>query len=129
MSKFQLLALIVMRPLIRFALKSIMVGSVKKMSSINFVTCSLNQLPCPAEYQSLVSLADLVAQAISAIEPAEIAAAYAFGAASVVTWWGLGFVIAAALKAMNKAQLVGAVTGIYRVRFCTICPNGLELEE
>lgn len=73
------------------------------MSDVNFVACSVNQLPCPAEYQTLVSLADLVAQAISAIEPAEIATAYAFGAGSVMTWWFIGFVIAAAQKALNKA--------------------------
>ena len=73
------------------------------MSDINFVACSVNQIPCPIEYQTLVSLADLVAQAISAIEPAEIASAYAFGATSVMTWWGLGFAVAAAQKALNKA--------------------------
>lgn len=70
---------------------------------MNFLTCSVNQIPCPPEYQSLVSLADLVAQAVSTIEPAEFATAYAFGASSVITWWGLGFAISAAIKALNKA--------------------------
>lgn len=70
---------------------------------MNFVVCSVNQLPCPLENQTLVSLADLVASAVSSIEPSDIASAYAFGAASVVTWWGLGFALSAAIKAVNKA--------------------------
>lgn len=70
---------------------------------MNFLVCSVNQLPCPLENQTLVSLADLVASAVSAIEPSDIASAYAFGAGSVVTWWGLGFALSVAIKAVNKA--------------------------
>lgn len=70
---------------------------------MNFVACAVNQLPCPIESQSLVSLADLVVQAVSAIDSSEIALAYAFGATSVVTWWSLGYVISVATKAINKA--------------------------
>lgn len=73
------------------------------MSIINFVTCSVNQLPCPLENQSLVSFADLVASAVSSIEPSEFASAYAFGAASVVTWWSLGYAVSAAIKVIRKA--------------------------
>lgn len=70
---------------------------------MKFLACSVEQIPCPESAQQWVSMADLVAQAISAIEPAEFAAAYAFGAGSVVTWWALGFGISSALKAINKA--------------------------
>lgn len=70
---------------------------------MNFIVCSVNQLPCPENYQSLISFSDVVINAVSSIEPTEIAVAYAFGAGSVATWWGLGFVISAAIKALSKA--------------------------
>lgn len=73
------------------------------MSEPNFLACSVNQIPCPLEYQTLVSFADLISHAVSSIDPSEIAIAYAFGATSVVTWWGLGFCIAAAINAIRKA--------------------------
>lgn len=70
---------------------------------MKFITCLTDSIPCPAEQQSLVSLADLIADAVSQIEPDAIMAAYAFGATSVVTWWGIGFAIVAAQKALSKA--------------------------
>lgn len=70
---------------------------------MNILVCTVNLNPCPENAQQWVSMADLVVQAISAIEPSEFAAAYAFGAGSVVTWWALGFGISSALKAINKA--------------------------
>lgn len=70
---------------------------------MKFLTCAADVLPCPLDQQQLVSLADLVAEAVAQIDAASIAQAYAFGAASVATWWGLGFVISAAIKALSKA--------------------------
>ena len=70
---------------------------------MKFLTCAADVLPCPLDQQQLVSLADLVAEAVSQIDAVSIAQAYAFGAASVATWWGLGFCISAAIKALSKA--------------------------
>ena len=71
--------------------------------SLNLISCSVVQIPCPQENQDLIAFSEVVTQAISAIDPAELLTAYAFGAGSVVTWWGLGFVIAVATKAIGKA--------------------------
>ena len=70
---------------------------------MKFIACAADVLPCPVDQQQLVSLAELVAEAVAQIDAASIAQAYAFGAASVATWWGLGFAVAAALKAVSKA--------------------------
>lgn len=70
---------------------------------MKFLTCLNDVLPCPVDQQRLVSLADLVTDAVAQIEPGSIMAAYAFGAGSVVTWWGIGYAIAVAQKALNKA--------------------------
>ena len=70
---------------------------------MNVLLCSSNVLPCPVADQQLMSLAQLVAEAVLQIDPASFAMAYAFGAASVCTWWGLGYVIAAAQKVLGKA--------------------------
>ncbi|KGH04701.1 hypothetical protein [Comamonas thiooxydans] len=70
---------------------------------MKFLTCAADVLPCPLDQQQLVSLADLLAEAVSQLDAASIAQAYAFGAASVVTWWGLGYALAVAIKSVNKA--------------------------
>ena len=70
---------------------------------VKFLACNVDQLPCPLDQQQLVSLADLVADAMAQIDPASVAQAYAFGAGSVVTWWVAGYVIAIAVKALSKA--------------------------
>lgn len=68
-----------------------------------FQACSVQQTPCPQGSESLISFADLLATAIAAIEPADFLTAYAFGAGSVMTWWGLGFALSVAIKSINKA--------------------------
>ena len=70
---------------------------------MKFLACAVDVLPCPADQQQLVSLADLVAEAVAQIDPVSIAQAYAFGASSVMTWWFGGYVIAVAVKALSKA--------------------------
>ncbi|MEQ6471195.1 hypothetical protein [Comamonas sp. wu1-DMT] len=70
---------------------------------MKFITCAADVLPCPLDQQQLVSLAELVAEAVAQIDAASIAQAYAFGAGSVMTWWGLSFGLAAAIKALSKA--------------------------
>lgn len=72
---------------------------------MKFLVCSVDVLPCPVSEQSLYSLADIIAQSIAQIEASEIALAYAFGAGSVLTWWYMGFVISAGIKAIKKIQL------------------------
>ncbi len=69
---------------------------------MKFLVCSVDVLPCPVSEQSLYSLADIIAQSIAQIEASEIALAYAFGAGSVLTWWYMGFVISAGIKAIKK---------------------------
>ena len=69
---------------------------------MKFLTCSVDVLPCPVSEQSLYSLADIIAQSIAQIEASEIALAYAFGAGSVLTWWYMGFLISAGIKAIKK---------------------------
>ena len=69
---------------------------------MKFLVCSVDVLPCPVSEQSLYSLADVIAQSIAQIEASEIALAYAFGAGSVLTWWYMGFVISAGIKAIKK---------------------------
>lgn len=69
---------------------------------MKFIVCSVDVLPCPVSEQSLYSLADIIAQSIAQIEASEIALAYAFGAGSVLTWWYMGFVISAGIKAIKK---------------------------
>lgn len=69
---------------------------------MKFLVCSVDVLPCPVSEQSLYSLADIIAQSIAQIEATEIALAYAFGAGSVLTWWYMGFVISAGIKAIKK---------------------------
>ena len=68
---------------------------------MKFLVCSVDVLPCPVSEQSLYSLADIIAQSIAQIEASEIALAYAFGAGSVLTWWYMGFVISAGVKAIK----------------------------
>lgn len=70
---------------------------------MKFLACNVDQLPCPLDQQQLLSLADLVADAVSQIDPQAVAHAYAFGAGSVMTWWGVGYAIAVATKALSKA--------------------------
>ncbi|BDR10850.1 hypothetical protein CTR2_R41880 [Comamonas thiooxydans] len=70
---------------------------------MKFITCAADVLPCPLDQQQLVSLAELVAEAVAQIDAASIAQAYAFGAGSVATWWGFGYALAVAIKAVNKA--------------------------
>lgn len=70
---------------------------------MKFIVCSVDILPCPPENQGLYSLADIVAESINLIEPSSLVSAYSFGAASVLTWWFLGFVISSALKVLKKA--------------------------
>lgn len=72
---------------------------------MKFLVCSVDVLPCPVSEQSLYSLADIIAQSIAQIEASEIALAYAFGAGSVLTWWYMGFLISAGIKAIKKIQL------------------------
>lgn len=72
---------------------------------MKFLVCSVDVLPCPVSEQSLYSLADIISQSIAQIEASEIALAYAFGAGSVLTWWYMGFVISAGIKAIKKIQL------------------------
>lgn len=69
---------------------------------MKFLVCSVDVLPCPVSEQSLYSLADIIAQSIAQIEASEIALAYAFGAGSVLTWWYMGFLISAGIKAIKK---------------------------
>lgn len=69
---------------------------------MKFLVCSVDVLPCPVSEQSLYSLADIISQSIAQIEASEIALAYAFGAGSVLTWWYMGFVISAGIKAIKK---------------------------
>lgn len=70
---------------------------------MKFIVCSVDILPCPLENQGLYSLADIVAESINLIEPSSLVAAYSFGAASVFTWWSLGFAISAVLNVLKKA--------------------------
>lgn len=70
---------------------------------VKFLTCAADVLPCPQDQQQLVSLAELVADAVAQIDAASVAQAYAFGAGSVMTWWFAGYVIAVATKALSKA--------------------------
>lgn len=59
-------------------------------------------IPCPQNAQELYSLADVIAESIAQIDSSEMALAYAFGAGSVLSWWYMGFVISAAIKAIKK---------------------------
>ncbi len=70
---------------------------------MNLLTCATPAVPCPLDQQQAIT--ELNAQALMALglTPDAILAAYVFGAGSVVTWWGLGYVIAVAIKAMSKA--------------------------
>lgn len=70
---------------------------------MKYIACAIDALPCPQEQQQLVSLAELVADAVSQLDAASVAQAYAFGAGSVMTWWFAGYVIAVATKALSKA--------------------------
>lgn len=70
---------------------------------MKFITCLTDSIPCPVEQQSLVSLADLIADAVLQIDADAVMVAYAFGATSVVTWWAAGFAIAVAQKVISKA--------------------------
>lgn len=69
---------------------------------MNFITCSVNIIPCPENAQELYSLADIVAASIAQIDSSEMALAYSFGAGSVLAWWYMGFVISAGIKAVKK---------------------------
>lgn len=49
-----------------------------------------------------MSEAEVLAELVAAgLTPAAVAKAYIFGASSIVTWWGVGFVLAAARKALG----------------------------
>lgn len=70
---------------------------------MKLLACAQDALPCPPDDQRLVSFSDLFVEAVQHIDPLLLAKAYGFGAGSVLTWWSIGFAVAAATKALSKA--------------------------
>lgn len=70
---------------------------------MRFLVCASEVTPCPEEFTSWVSIAEIVDFSALGITPELVLKAYVFGAGSVVTWWAAGFVIAVAIKALSKA--------------------------
>lgn len=70
---------------------------------MNVLTCATAAVPCPLDQQQ--ALTELSVQTLAALglTPEAVLAAYVFGAGSVVTWWGLGYLIAVASNALSKA--------------------------
>ena len=70
---------------------------------MTLISCATATVPCPLDQQQ--AIAELGAETLMALglPPDAILAAYVFGAGSVATWWGLGYVISVVLRAVGKA--------------------------
>lgn len=70
---------------------------------MRFLVCYSDITPCPDAASAWLSIGDVMDLSAMGITPELVMKAYAFGAGSVVSWWAVGFVLAVAIKAMNKA--------------------------
>lgn len=69
---------------------------------MNIVTCISEINPCPPADQRLLSLVDALDPVSLGVDAATILYVFSWGAATVLTFWSIGYGAAIAIKAIQK---------------------------
>jgi hypothetical protein len=72
------------------------------MAVFRVLSCAVDAVPCPAESQVWVTVAETVDYAALGVTPAELLFTFTWGAGAVLALWAVGYAVGAAAKAIQR---------------------------